>query len=375
MLSLCLAASCRPRPAQPATPEPAPIAAAAPAEAAAPAGPPAEPAAPAATPAPPRPAPPLAGLVLIANKAAAKLDILDGRDGRVLATLPTGTGPHEVAVAPDARLAVVCNYGEAVPGDSLTVVDLKTRAVARTIALGEHRRPHGVAFVPGRPGVVAVTSETSQALLLVDVARGAVLAAIPTEQKGSHMLALAADGKRGFTANIGDGSVSELDLARRKHLRSVPVAAKAEAIALSPDGAQLWVGSNEANTVTVLDTATWKPLAVLPAEVLPIRVALARDGRFAVVSEALSGELRIFDARRHELRAAVKLPLDMADAPEGPGDSPVPLGIALVDAPALALVSEARSGRVAVVDLEAAALLGYFVVEPGIDGIAWAPGA
>lgn len=321
----------------------------------------------------PRAAPILPGLVLVANKATAQLDIVDGRTGRSLATLPTGVGPHEVAVAPDGRLAVVCNYGEAVPGDSLTIVDLPARAVARTIALGEHRRPHGVAFVPGQPNIVAVTSETSEALLLVDIVRGAVLTAIPTRQKGSHMVALRADGTRAYTANIGDGSITELDLVAHTTLRVMPVAAKAEAIALSPDGAALWVGSNDEHTVTVLDTTTLRTRAVLDAPTLPIRIALTRDGRHAVVSDALSGELRIFDAPAGKLRAAVPLPLDTPDPPPGPGDSPIPIGVVLVDDPAVALVSEARSGRVAVIDLASAAVVGYLALAPGIDGIAWAP--
>lgn len=311
--------------------------------------------------------------MLVANKATARLDIVDGRSGRSLASLPTGVGPHEVAVAPDGRLAVVCNYGEAVPGDSLTIVDLPARAVARTISLGEHRRPHGVAFVPDQPGVVAVTSETSAALLLVDIHRGAVLTAIPTGQKGSHMVALRADGKRAYTANVGDGSVTELDLVARAALRVQPVAAKVEAIALSSDGAALWVGSNDEHTVTVLDTTTWQTRAVLPAPTLPIRVALTRDGQHAVVSDAVSGELRIFDAPSGQLRATITLPLDAPDSSPGPGDSPVPIGVVLVDDPAVALVSEARSGRVAVVDLASAAVVGYLPLAPGIDGIAWAP--
>ncbi len=331
-----------------------------------------------ALPSPPAPsaplvAPSLPGLVLVANKATAQLDIVDGRTGRSLATLPTGVGPHEVAVAADGRHAVVCNYGESVPGDSFTIIDLPARIVARTILLGEHRRPHGIAFVPGRPGVVAVTSETSEALLLVDIDKGLVLTAIPTQQKGSHMVALRADGTRAYTANIGDGSVTELDLVSKTPLRIHPVAAKAEAIALSPDGAALWVGSNDEHTVTVLDTATWKTHAVLQAPTLPIRIALTRDGRRAVVSDAMSGELRIFDVATRKLLAAVPLPLGTPDAQPGPGDSPVPIGVVLVDDPAVALVSEARSGRVAVIDLASAAVVGYLALSPGIDGIAWAP--
>src|SRR5204862_108988 len=83
--------------------------------------------------------------------------------------------------------AVVCGYGDKQPGRSLTVVDLATRTVTKTIDLEPHRRPHGAAFLPGGKHVV-VTSETSQALLFVDLDTGAVVA-VPTDAKGSHMVA------------------------------------------------------------------------------------------------------------------------------------------------------------------------------------------
>ena len=90
--------------------------------------------------------------------------------GRSVATLPTGHAPHEVAVSADGRTAVVANYGDRErSGDSLTVVDLRARKVARTIDLGEHRRPHGLTFVAR--SMVAVSTSTALASRLVDWSR------------------------------------------------------------------------------------------------------------------------------------------------------------------------------------------------------------
>ena len=64
-----------------------------------------------------------AGTVIVLNKAEATASFLDEATGRVVATLPTGTGPHEVAVSPDGRTAVACNYGRRdPPGSTLTAV-------------------------------------------------------------------------------------------------------------------------------------------------------------------------------------------------------------------------------------------------------------
>jgi hypothetical protein len=43
-------------------------------------------------------------------------------------------------------------------------------------------------------------------------------AAIPTGQAESHMLAITRDGRRGYTANVGPGTVSVLDLEAKETL-------------------------------------------------------------------------------------------------------------------------------------------------------------
>ena len=58
-------------------------------------------------PAAPRAPQPPFDRLLVANKAEHTLSIFDPAEKRELARLPTGAGPHEVAVAPSGRLAVV----------------------------------------------------------------------------------------------------------------------------------------------------------------------------------------------------------------------------------------------------------------------------
>jgi DNA-binding beta-propeller fold protein YncE len=86
------------------------------------------------------------GTLIVLNKAEASASLLDATTGTVVATLPTGTGPHEVAVSPDGRWALVANYGAGEGGRSLTVLDVPARRVERTIDLGDYRRLHGVAW-------------------------------------------------------------------------------------------------------------------------------------------------------------------------------------------------------------------------------------
>ena len=134
-----------------------------------------------------------AGTVIVANMGDNTATLIDVATRRVVATLPTGNGAHEVAVSHDGRWAVVSNYGvRGAPGNSLTVIDVPAAVVTRTIDLGEFRRPHGSAFLPG-DSLFVVTSEVSRAIVIVDFKQGTVLGSIPTNHPASHMLAITAD--------------------------------------------------------------------------------------------------------------------------------------------------------------------------------------
>ncbi len=139
--------------------------------------------------------PGLTGTLVITNKRPSTATIIDVGSGRILAVLPTGNGPHEVAVSNSGATAVVTDYsGE--PGRTLTVVDVVTERVIRTIDLGEHRRPHGIVYLPG-DSLVAVTSEASGHVVVVNVPEGRIRRAVPTRQNGSHMVGVTADGLLG----------------------------------------------------------------------------------------------------------------------------------------------------------------------------------
>jgi YVTN family beta-propeller protein len=319
-----------------------------------------------------------AGTLLVLNKAEATASLIDLRSGKVVATIPTREGPHEAAVSPGGRQAVVTNYGSrSAPGSTLTVIDLPTARAVRTIDLGEHRRPHGVAWLPdGRR--VAVTAEDSRSLLIVDVAKGEVLRALGTDQDVSHMVALSPDGLRAYVANIGSGSVSVLDLESGKALKTIATGAGAEGIALAPDGSTLWVTNREADSVTVVDTKSLEVLASLPCASFPIRAAATPDGRWILVSNARSAEIAVFDrAARREIRR-VKMDLQAADY-DGRlfggrfGSSPVPIGIVIPPDGKRAYVANSNADVVAALDLKTWKVSGLLKAGREPDGMAWSP--
>ena len=294
-------------------------------------------------------------LLVVLNKNVAQATILDAASGRVVATLPTGPFPHEVVVSPDGRRAVVANYGAQEPGRSLTVLDLATRSVERTIDLGEYRRPHGMVWLPGGARV-AVTAEQSQALLVVDVAAGTVARAIPTGARGTHMVALHRDGQHAYTANIGSGTVSLVDLGAGRVVRSATTGRGPEAIDVSPDGREVWTADRTLNYVRVLDARTLDSLATLPSGEFPNRLKFTPDGRWVLVSNATSSTIGIYDARARVLVATIPIPLDSTQASaehlaSPMGKSAVPLGILIAPDGRRAWVATNAMRRLAEIDI------------------------
>ena len=181
-----------------------------------------------------------------------------------------------MAVSHNGKWAVVSNYGPAKqPGNSLTVVDLTTRVptVVRTIDLGEYHRPHGSAFLPGDTALL-VTSEVSQAVLVVNIAHGTVSAKIPTTQHASHMVVLTAERPARVYDERRGRHDPELNLNDHSFVRTITVAAAPEGIAVSPSGDQVWVGSDKDKVVSIVTPASGAVADTIGGFGLPYRLAI-----------------------------------------------------------------------------------------------------
>ncbi len=323
--------------------------------------------------------PPRAGLLVVANQDGASATVLDASSMKTIATVPVGVGPHEVAVSYDGRWAVVTNYGDrTTQGNTLSVIDLAaaTPMVSRTIDLGEYRRPHGVAFI-GIGDKLAVTSETSQRLLIVDFATGRVDTALATNGRGSHMVAARRDGRRAWTANIQDGTVTEYDLDTRRTGRTYPAAPMDEGIAVTSGGVQVWVGSNTAHTVTVLDAARGTPVDTLTGFGMPYRLGISRTGTVAIINDPVKNRIWMYAVGSRKLLAeidlakveGVKAPAGGTAGSEGAG----PEGVTFDPIADVAYVTLHGTNQVVAVDLRQRKVIGFGPVGAGPDGVAFSP--
>ena len=112
-----------------------------------------------------------ADVILVGNKSADTIWAIDLASGERQAEFATEIGPHEIEVSSDQRYAVVSNYGnrDAV-GNTLSVIEWPAGREVHLDDFGEGPAAHGMAFLSGYQ--LAVTTEGSDSLVVVDVARG-----------------------------------------------------------------------------------------------------------------------------------------------------------------------------------------------------------
>lgn len=316
--------------------------------------------------------------LLVGNKTDNTVDLIDLESNRSVATLPTGTGPHEIAVSPDGRTAVISNYGtREAPGGSLTVVDVETRSVAGTVDLGRHTRPHGLAWLDGER--LVVTTEGTSHLLVVDPFSGEIQLEVETAQEISHMVAVSHQPERAFVANIGSGTVTVIDLVAGTKLADLATGPGAEGIALSADGKEIWVTNRAADTLSIIDVESLVIESTVECPGFPIRVALTNDGELALVSVARSGEVVAVDASSHTEVARAKL--DLSALPESTtrlfgdrfGDSPVPVGLVISPDGRTAWVAATNADAVVIIDPATLAVKGMIQAGHEPDGMAYSP--
>lgn len=243
-----------------------------------------------------------ADTLLVLNKRDATLAFVDPAKLEVVARIPTGEGPHEVAT--DGKTAVVCNYGTGPnPGTTLMVVDVAARKELRRLTLPGLLRPHGIQAVGNR---FYFTAEGSRAVARYDAASDRLDWIGGTGAEVTHMLVVAPGEKKIYTANIGGNSVSVLDLTnapRQITLKHVAVAKGPEGIDIKPDGSEVWAaGRTPEGGISVIDPKTDAVTKTIPTTTkFANRLKFTHDGKYALVSDVTGNEVTVFDAATGEI--------------------------------------------------------------------------
>ena len=301
-------------------------------------------------------------LLLVTNQKDHNVSLVDPETDRQIATIAEDrvTG-HEIAASTDGRHAFVPIYGDAgvgragTDGREMIVLDIPARKISGTVDFGRGVRPHCPIL---RNGKLYVTTELNQTVSVIDPNTLKIVGAIPTGQPESHMLALSHDGGRGYTANVGPGTVSVLDMKARKLVTVIPVSPKIQRISVSNDDSRVFTSDVTQPRLAVINTSTDKVESWVPLPGNGYGTASTRDGRTLLVAIPTQGKVVAIDL------ATLKVVRSL-DVPSAPQEILVrPDGRE-------AFVSCNVSHKIAVIDLAQWKVKTLIDVGNGADGLAW----
>jgi YVTN family beta-propeller protein len=298
--------------------------------------------------------------LLVLNKAANALAIVDPATKQVAARIDTGEGPHEVAASDDGKLAFVTNYGAKTPGNSLSVIDLIAQKEIHRVDLGPLGRPHGILFADGK---VYFTAELNKLIARYDPDTNKVDWLLGIGQNRTHMLVRTKYLNEIFTSNVDSGTITAIEKSSDPSgwkETNIAVGKGPEGIDISPDDKEVWAANSGDGTVSVIDTATSKVVHTFNAHTKHSnRLKFTNDGKLVLISDPATDELIVVDA-------ATKKIVKQLNVGRGPG------GILIASGGERAYVALAGDNAVAVIDLHTLEITECIPTGPGPDGMAWA---
>lgn len=299
--------------------------------------------------------------LLVLNKEEATLAIVDPSNGKVTGKVPTGEGPHEVAVSADGRHAFVTNYGARTPGNSLSVIDLVAQKELHRVNLLPMQRPHGITVADGK---VWFTAEGNKLIGRYDLPSNRVDYLLGTGQNGTHMVMLNKDNSRIYASNIASDSISIFSPtpdATGWNQVVVPVGKGPEGMDLSPNEKELWAAHSRDGGVSIVDVADKKVTGTIDVGTKRSnRLKFTVDGKYALISDLAGGELVILDVASKKVVKRLAL-------------GKMPEGILIDPDGSRAFIAVAGDNRVDILNLKTLTITGKLETGTGPDGMAWIP--
>ncbi len=302
--------------------------------------------------------------LLVANKGDHTLGIIDPASGKQVAAVDEGgvTG-HEVIASPDGRTAYVPIYGDSgvgkpgTDGTHIVAIDLAAKKVTGTVDFGRGIRPHCPMFGPTN-GMLYVSTELDQSISEIDPHTMKIVGKIPTGQPESHMFSITRDGKHAYTANVGPGTVSALDLVGKKTIAVIPVAKSVQRMSISADDKYAFTSDVNAPRLAVIDTATNKVKQWIALPAPGYGSSVTNDNKWLLIAIPTAHQVAAIDLTTMKVAHTIDVPATPQETLVRPDQKAV-------------YVSCDASGKVAEIDLATWKVTRLIDAGKGTDGLAW----
>jgi YVTN family beta-propeller protein len=169
----------------------------------------------------------------------------------------------------------------------------------------------------GSEGLIYITCENSAVVAVIDRSTHKVVDAIDSGSTNAHRLIISPDGQRLYTENEGDGTVSVIDVPKRKLLRKIETPHALAGIAISADGRTVVAVDDEEPALFLIDTESEGVAHTVRLQGVPEPAQIARyspDNSMIGVTSLKSDTVSLIDPSFRQ-QIAIKVgsqPMDMA---------------------------------------------------------------
>ena len=328
--------------------------------------------------------------LLVLEKSANTLAIVDPATFKIVGRVPSGPDPHEIVISSNGKLAYISNYGGlGSDSNTISVVDVATRKALPAIQLGALHSPHGLDYAGDK---LYFTAESNKIVGRYDPAKHSIDWVLGTGQERTHMVLADETQSRVFTSNVNSGTISIIEKVvlpavgpppgaapgaappqpqgpQRKdaQITNVPSGRGSEGFDVGISGTEIWAANALDNTVTVIDVATRKPRLTFPISVEHAnRLKFTPDGKRVLVSGLGAGvqgfsdapNLVVIDVAAHKEIKKFNL---------GGGSA----GILIVPDGSRAYVAVSAKDKVVALDLQKLEIVAELPTGKNPDGLAW----
>lgn len=160
---------------------------------------------------------------------------------------------HMVLPAKDARTLFTSNIGS----DNVSIIQQGTGGTWTQTLVGVGQGPEGIDLSPDGTTVWSAHSRDG-GVSVIDVATRKVVRTIPLGTKRSNRIKLTPDGRFALVSDLDAGDLVVVDTGTMKEARRLALGRMPEGILIPPGGGQAFVAVNGDNHVAVVDLKTWR---------------------------------------------------------------------------------------------------------------------
>ncbi|MEO1551442.1 MAG: YVTN family beta-propeller repeat protein [Pseudomonadota bacterium] len=237
--------------------------------------------------------------------------------------------------------------------DTLSVIDVATLEVVRTIPTGE--RPRGITFSKDY-SVLYICASDSDTVQVMDPETGKILHNLPSGEDPEQFV-LHPDDRHLYIANEDDAITTVVDTVSRTVVAQIDVGIEPEGMAVSPDGKYAITTSETTNMAHWIDTATQELVANTLVDSRPRHAEFTAGGTELWVSAEIGGTLSIFDVESKAEKGKIEFEVQGVHP-----DRVQPVGFEFTADEKTAFVALGPSNHVAVVNAETYEVEDYILV-------------